>query len=97
MFSKQNFEAQSNILFWCEYFTCGSNIKLPKKPMISYDTSSSSFFYQPDPNSKVHGANTGPIWGRQDPGGPHFGTMNLVIRGDLFQSTALYMNKHCFQ
>ena len=21
--------------------------------------------------SKVHGANMGPIWGRQDPGGPH--------------------------
>ena len=23
------------------------------------------------PDSKVHGANIGPIWGRQDPGGPH--------------------------
>ena len=22
------------------------------------------------PDSKVHGANMGPIWGRQDPGGP---------------------------
>ena len=26
-----------------------------------------------NPNSKVHGANMGPIWGRQDPGGPHVG------------------------
>ena len=26
-------------------------------------------------NSKVHGANMGPIWGRQDPGGPHVGPM----------------------
>ena len=25
------------------------------------------------PDSKVHGANMGPIGGRQDPGGPHFG------------------------
>ena len=25
------------------------------------------------PNSKVHGANMGSIWGRQDPGGPHVG------------------------
>ena len=25
------------------------------------------------PDSKVHGANMGPIWGRQDPGGPHVG------------------------
>ena len=31
------------------------------------------------PDSKVHGANTGPIWGRQDPGGPHVGPMNLAI------------------
>ena len=23
------------------------------------------------PDSRVHGANMGPIWGRQDPGGPH--------------------------
>ena len=23
------------------------------------------------PDSKVHGANMGPIWGRQDPGEPH--------------------------
>ena len=23
------------------------------------------------PDSKVHGANMGPIWGRQDPGRPH--------------------------
>ena len=31
------------------------------------------------PDSKVHGANMGPIWGRQDPGGPHVGPMNLPI------------------
>ena len=31
------------------------------------------------PDSKVHGANMGPIWGRQDPGGPHVGPMNLAI------------------
>ena len=31
------------------------------------------------PDSKVHGANMGPIWGRQDPGGPHVGPMNFVI------------------
>ena len=29
------------------------------------------------PDSKVHGAHMGPIWGRQDPGGP----MNLAIWG----------------
>ena len=31
------------------------------------------------PDSKVHGANMGPIWGRQDPGGPHVGPMNFAI------------------
>ena len=31
------------------------------------------------PDSKVHRANMGPIWGRQDPGGPHVGPMNFAI------------------
>ena len=31
------------------------------------------------PDSKVHGVNIGPIWGRQDPGGPHVGPMNFAI------------------
>ena len=33
-----------------------------------------------NPDSKVHGANIGPTWGRQDPGGPHVGhVVNLAI------------------
>ena len=32
------------------------------------------------PDSKVHGANVGPVWGRQDPGGPHVGPMDFSIR-----------------
>ena len=31
------------------------------------------------PESKVHWANMGPIWGRQGPGGPHVGPMNFAI------------------
>ena len=31
------------------------------------------------PDSKVHEANMGPIWGQQDPGGPHVGPMNFAI------------------
>ena len=31
------------------------------------------------PDGKVHGANMGPIWGQQDPGGPHVGPMNFAI------------------
>ena len=33
------------------------------------------------PDSKVHGANMGPIWGWQDPGGLRVGPMNLAIWG----------------
>ena len=35
--------------------------------------------YKYNPNSKVHGANMGPIWDRQGPGGPHVGPMNFAI------------------
>ena len=31
------------------------------------------------PDSKIHGANMGPIWGRQDPGGTHVVPMNFAI------------------
>ena len=31
------------------------------------------------PGNKVHGANMGPIWGRQDQDGPHVGPMNFAI------------------
>ena len=33
------------------------------------------------PDSKVYGANMGPTWDRQDPGGPHVGPMNLAVWG----------------
>ena len=36
-------------------------------------------------DSKVLGANMGPIWGRQDPGGPIVGPMNFAIL--VFHST----------
>ena len=35
------------------------------------------------PDSKVHGANMGLIWGRQDPGGPHVDPMNLAVWNEL--------------
>ena len=37
------------------------------------------FIFCLNPDSKVHGANMGPIWGRQDPGGLHVGPMNFII------------------
>ena len=41
----------------------------------------------PIPDSKVHGANMGPIWGRQGPDGPHVGPMKFVIREARLQLT----------
>ena len=42
---------------------------------------STVIFDEGDPDGKIHGANMGPIWGRQDPGGPHVGPMNFAILG----------------
>ena len=44
------------------------------------------------PDNKVHGANMGLIWGRQDPGGPHVGPVNLAI----WVSLNILANKHSF-
>ena len=42
------------------------------------------------PDSKVHGANMGPIWGRQDPGGPHVGPVNFAIWDAVAEQLALF-------
>ena len=44
------------------------------------------------PDSKVHGVNMGPTWGRQDPGGPHIGPMNLVISNVVTRYVCLCMS-----
>ena len=47
------------------------------------------------PDSKVHGANMGPIWGRQDPGGPHVGPWTLLsesLSGTYTQQTQISWN-----
>ena len=42
----------------------------------------------PIPDSKVHGANMGPIWGRQDPSGPMLAPLTL-LSGMLRNETTL--------
>ena len=39
-------------------------------------------------DSKVHEANMGPIWGRQNPSGPHAGPMNFAI-WDIFEANGI--------
>ena len=51
-------------------------IKLSLIHVCSHPTTDDSRY----PDSKVHGANMGPIWVLSAPGGPHVGPMNLVIR-----------------
>ena len=58
-----------------EYFACSQClVYLPDKGLIYTGACVNNI-----PDSKVHGAIMGPIWGRQDPGGPHVGPMNLAI------------------
>ena len=54
-------------------------IEVPKGATDHYLPNRDEVFYPNIPGSKVHGANMGPIWCRQDPGGPHVGPMNLAI------------------
>ena len=42
-----------------------------------------------NPDSKVHGTNMGPRWGRQNSGGPHAGPMNFAIWEEPH-------NRYCF-
>ena len=42
------------------------------------------------PDSKVHGANMGPIWGRQDPGGPHVSPMDFAILDSIILVVVRY-------
>ena len=87
--SKQLNTTQNNIIFnkvcnwkcylhWPQFvswFCCSVNSSWPidatpqhrTGPMLAH------------PDSKFHGANMGPIWGRQDPGGFHVGPMNFAI------------------
>ena len=46
------------------------------------------------PDNKVHGAHMGPTWGRQGPGGPHVGHMNLAF-WDVMSFVNLTSEQYC--
>ena len=46
------------------------------------------------PDSKVHGANMGPIRGRQDPSRPHVGPMNFAIWDDAMIMTHMHEKQY---
>ena len=69
----------SNVRGCCEARVCMTRYTgywLPANTcsMISVNTFSKNY-----PESEVYGAKMGPTWGRQDPGGPHVGPINLAI------------------
>ena len=62
----------------CRPFCTGFNAVIGVS-MIKMDDRGRSKDDRETPDSKVHGANLGPTWGRQDPAGPHAGPMNFAI------------------
>ena len=51
---------------------------MPAEGLLPFHTSTVMTKSDDFTDSKVHGANMGPIWGQQDPGGPHVGPMNFA-------------------
>ena len=67
---------------WChlEIVVSGGHPLLDKHDLTSSKIKLDVYKF---PDSKVHGANMGPTWGRQDPGGPHVGPINFAIYGAM--------------
>ena len=51
----------------------------PDKQVHVFHEEGFQLFVSCHPDSKIHGVNVGPTWGRQDPAGPHVGHTNLAI------------------
>ena len=70
---------RANLLWEICFTEQGQGIFKSKLQVIAWvkmETTSVDIY---SPDSKVHGASMGPIWGRQDPGGPHVSPMNFAI------------------
>ena len=74
------------------YFDLSPNKRLSKQSWgWWFETPSCSLWRHRNenfPDSKVHGANMGPIWGRQNPGESHVGPMNFAIWVVITKPTA---------
>ena len=65
---RNEFCSTSDKNMW-DFAYCNFAVQYRRKLKVKYNI----------PDSKVNGANMGPIWGRQDPGGTHVGPMNFAI------------------
>ena len=75
------------VVFWWYYPNTQSEVKNELTTVIS-ETAIGYFTFSMVSDSKVYGANMGPTWGRQDPGGPHVGPMNFAIWSYLLSRCA---------
>ena len=66
-------------------FCLGLNVLTESLHSLTVKTYAAVLWTITIPDSKVHGANMGAIWGRQDPGGPHVGPMNFVISDPIIE------------
>ena len=63
---------------------------IPQKTIeCDYLSMASTWFNWHYPDNKVHGASMGPIWGQQDPCGPHVGPMNFAVWVGLIDNNGL--------
>ena len=95
--NKRNFineiiQLKRSMIYWYEiiFLKLGRSIIIRNFFLTSYTEPDrlhlKILYLQGDPDSKVHGTNTGPTWILSAPDGPHVGPMNLAVRG-LFCGT----------
>ena len=84
-FQPKPHRGQVSLHWWKVYIVSGNGLMPPGRR---------SFAAPIFPDSRVHGANMWPIWGRKDPGGPHVGPMNLAIWvGQYLTMASLHQNE----
>ena len=82
---------------WTKWFMVYERTKPLNIQVVSMNTPVLILQIQNHPNSKVHGANMGPVWGRQDPGGPHVGSMNFAVWAISWETCNVWMGTTLYQ
>ena len=81
-FLRRRFDEDGNIAL-----TTFENAKFGQTSILHHSKSTGNLHIgQNNHADLVHGTNMGPIWGRQDPSGPHVGPTNFVIWDKVEQS-----------
>ena len=71
-----------NVSIWWRHHVSLRNNSIARKGRLQRCDPHQTSRTHTHPDSKVYGANMGPNWGRQDPGGPRVGRMYLAILED---------------